>query len=303
MSGSGTAEPFWSSDPAESARIVDQIAEEVGLSGAIRQCLALDDPVFTGFVCPGILTNQMDIAVTIDRVSPVPLYHQLARQLKESIASGDIAKGAFLDNEIELAKSWQVSRPTVRRAIQDLVDDGLLVRRRGVGTQVVNDQVRRPFTLSSLFDDLAESGITPITRVITLGRAKPPRDVADALELPKRTEAIHLVRLRSVKSRPLAILANWLVADLVGEFDADELEERGMYDLLRERGIRPHYAVQRVGARAADADEAELLRLSVGDPLVTMRRVMQDDGGRPVEVGDHVYDAAHYSVEMSVVDS
>jgi DNA-binding GntR family transcriptional regulator len=83
-----------------------------------------------------------DLRPSLDRSSPVPLYHQLARDLKAAVADGRIATGSFLQNELELADRWQVSRPTVRRAIQELVDSGLLVRQRGVGTQVVNRESR-----------------------------------------------------------------------------------------------------------------------------------------------------------------
>jgi len=150
----------------------------------------------------------MELGVTLDRVSPVPLYHQLAHQLKDAVASGRLAKGAFLGNELQLADRWRVSRPTVRRAIQELVDDGLLVRRRGVGTQVVNDQVRRPFTLSSLYDDLAEAGRQPVTDVIELSRVAAPADVATALGLAPRAPVVRLVRRRSAGAQPLAILRN-----------------------------------------------------------------------------------------------
>jgi DNA-binding GntR family transcriptional regulator len=223
--------------------------------------------------------------------------------LKQSIADGTLPKGTFLGNELVLAEQWQVSRPTVRRAIQDLVDDGLLVRRRGVGTQVVNDQVRRPFTLTSLYEDLEASGRTPSTTVVELERVKAPADVAESLGVRAGTKVIHLVRLRSAGSQRLAVMQNWMPVAVAGDLTVDALEERGLYSLLRDRGIRPHYAVQRLGARAASDEEAELLGIAPGAPLVTMRRAMQDDTGMPVEVGDHAYDAAHYSVEMSVVES
>lgn len=245
----------------------------------------------------------MEIIVTLNRISPVPLYHQLAAQLKDAIAAGVLPKGTFLGNELVLAEQWQVSRPTVRRAIQDLVDDGLLVRRRGVGTQVVNDQVRRPFTLTSLYEDLVASGREPSTAVISIGRVKAPADVAESLGCKTGTRVVHVRRLRSAGSQPLAVMRNWLPVDIGGDLTLEALETQGLYALLRQRGIRPHYAVQRLGARAATDDEATLLGIKSGAPLVTMRRAMQDDTGRPVEVGDHVYDAAHYSVEMSVVES
>jgi len=245
----------------------------------------------------------MDLAVHLNRISPVPLYHQLAAQLKDAVANGVLPKGAFLDNELDLADRWQVSRPTVRRAIQELVDDGLLVRRRGVGTQVVNDQVRRPFTLSSLFDDLSAAGREPRTEVLELTTVAAPDDVAVSLDLPTGTEVVHVVRLRSAGDRRLAVIRNWLIRDIADGLTAEQLTSRGLYALLREQGVRPHYAHQRLGATAATADEAAALGLEPGAPLVTMHRVMQDDTGRVVEVADSVYDAAHYSVEMTVVET
>jgi len=245
----------------------------------------------------------LDLTVNLNRVSPVPLYHQLAHQLKDAVETGRLSKGDFLDNELVLADQWQVSRPTVRRAIQELVADGLLVRRRGVGTQVVNDQVRRPFTLSSLYEDLVEAGRRPTTTVLELGPVPAPADIADSLGLSIGDTVIHIVRRRAAGAQPLAVLRNWLIAGVADHLTAEQLETDGLYPLLRMRGVRPHYADQRLSAKAASQAEAEVLGIAPGSPLVTMRRVMRDDGGRPVEVGDHVYDAAHYSVELSVVAS
>jgi GntR family transcriptional regulator len=244
-----------------------------------------------------------DLVIHLNRVSPIPLYHQLARQLEAAVQSGQLAKGAFLENELDLADKWQVSRPTVRRAIQDLVDNGLLVRRRGVGTQVVNDQVRRPFKLTSLFDDLAASGRQPLTTVLTHERVAADVSVADALGLAVGTEVVHIERCRAAGTHRLAILRNWLIVEAAGEFSTEQLAESGLYALMRERSVRPHSATQRLGAVAASAADAAILGLSVGAPLVTMRRVMQDDTGRAVELGDHRYDAAHYSVELNVIES
>lgn len=104
---------------------------------------------------------------TLDRSSPVPLYYQLAQQLEAAIEHGVLAPGNLLGNEIDLSVRLGLSRPTVRQAIQSLVDKGLLVRRRGVGTQVVHSQVKRPLELSSLYDDLEAAG-----------RGRPPRSCA-----------------------------------------------------------------------------------------------------------------------------
>ncbi len=244
-----------------------------------------------------------DLPITLNRVSPVPLYHQLAQQLMAAVEDGRLPKGGFLDNEIELAERWQVSRPTVRKAIEDLVGAGVMVRRRGVGTQVVSDQVRRPFKLTSLFDDLAESGRHPITRVVQHETIAADADVAEALGIADGAPVVHIERTRAVGTTPLAVLRNWLIIDVAGSISPDDLGRTGLYALLRERGVRPHAATQRLGAVAADDRDASLLHVSIGAPLVTMRRVMSDDAGRIVELGDHRYDAAHYSVELNVLES
>jgi DNA-binding GntR family transcriptional regulator len=95
------------------------------------------------------------LTVELDRSSPVPLYYQLAQAIEAAIRDGELAPGDRFENELALAKRLTLSRPTTRRAIQELVDKGLLVRKRGVGTQVVQNPVHRRVELTSLFDDLA----------------------------------------------------------------------------------------------------------------------------------------------------
>ncbi|MFM7044009.1 MAG: GntR family transcriptional regulator [Ilumatobacteraceae bacterium] len=244
-----------------------------------------------------------DLDLTLDRTSPVPLYHQVAAQLRAAVHDGRVPRGSFLDNEIALAQQWHLSRPTVRRAIQDLVDAGLLVRRRGVGTQVVDDQVRRRFALSSLWDDLAAEGLEPTTAVIELSRVAADDECADALHVQPGDDVVQMVRVRAAGGQPLAVLRNWLIPEVASDLTVAHLTSRGLYDLLRERGVRPHLAFQRHGAKAADAWEAQQLGIEVGDPLVTMHRIMQDVTGRRVELTRTVYHAEHYEVETTVVEN
>lgn len=244
-----------------------------------------------------------ELVVTLSPSSPIPLYHQISDQLEAAIGSGALQKGEFLPSEIDLADSWGVSRPTVRRAIQELVDRGMLVRRRGVGTQVVTDQVRRRVRLSSLFDDLVAGGRHPTTRVLRCDTVRADDAVASQLEVEPGTPILVLERVRFAGGAPLAIMHNWLAIEGGADITTATLETTGLYDLLRRRGIQPRIARQVIGAKAASAEEAGILNLSPGAPLVTMHRVMQDHSGRSIEVGSHVYDAAHYSVETTVVGS
>jgi DNA-binding GntR family transcriptional regulator len=241
--------------------------------------------------------------ITLDRSSPMPLYFQLARELERAISDGRLVKGGFLENEIELASTWQLSRPTVRRAIQELVDSGLLVRQRGVGTQVVNDELRPRVRLRGLYDELLADGRHPTTTMIAHERVVADASISDALGLSRGSTVVHIERCRVADGRRIAILRNWLTVEAAGDITTEQLLGNGLYALLRARGVQPHYLLQRIGARTASPIDAALLDLPVGAPLLTTDQQMQDRSGTRVDIGEHVYDAMHYSVELPVVEN
>ncbi|GAA2262483.1 GntR family transcriptional regulator [Streptomyces atrovirens] len=246
----------------------------------------------------GPALSTLDFA--LDRGSPVPLYHQLAQQLEAAIEQGVLAPGNLLGNEVDLSVRLGLSRPTVRQAIQSLVDKGLLVRRRGVGTQVVHSQVRRPLELSSLYDDLETAGQGPTTRVIRNETVPAPADAAVALGLAEGAEVVLLERLRRTHGQPVALLCNYLPSGLLG-LDSARLEATGLYRMMRSAGVTLHSARQTVGARAATAAEAADLDEKEGAALLTMQRTAYDDTGRPVEYGTHVYRASRYSFDFQLL--
>ncbi|MBT2381330.1 MULTISPECIES: GntR family transcriptional regulator [unclassified Streptomyces] len=243
---------------------------------------------------------EQPLPLSVDRTSPVPLYFQLAQQLEAAVEQGRLTPGTLLGNEIELAARLGLSRPTVRQAIQSLVDKGLMVRRRGVGTQVVHSQVRRPLELSSLYDDLEAAGQRPATRVLRTTMEPATAEIAAALGVAEGTE-VHLVeRLRYAHDEPMALLRNHLPPDLLA-LTGRELESTGLYRMMRASGITLHSARQSVGARAATAGEARALDEEPGAPLLTMERTTYDDTGRAVEFGSHVYRASRYAFEFQLL--
>src|SRR4051812_19374934 len=108
----------------------------------------------------------VELVLDLDRSGPIPLYYQVASELEKAIQDGTLNPGARLENELALSQRLGLSRPTVRRAIQELVDKGLLVRRRGVGTQIVQGKVTRSVELTSLYEDLERAGQAPRTRLL-----------------------------------------------------------------------------------------------------------------------------------------
>ncbi|QKW10098.1 GntR family transcriptional regulator [Streptomyces sp. NA04227] len=240
------------------------------------------------------------LRLAVDRNSPVPLYFQLSRQLESAIAEGTLAAGSLLGNEIALAARLGLSRPTVRQAIQTLVDKGLLVRRRGVGTQVVQSTVRRPLELRSLYEDLAADGRGPTTRVLANAVVPAPPEAAAALGVAAGDPVRRIERLRYAHGEPLARLCNHLPVRLPG-LDDESLEAGGLYALLRAAGVTLHSARQRIGAHAASPEEAGLLAEETGAPLLTMERTAFDDTGRPVEFGVHQFRASRYCFDFQLL--
>jgi GntR family transcriptional regulator len=250
------------------------------------------------------VANQIPSAlagVRLNHSSPVPLYHQAAQALERAIEDERLPRGSKLDGELELAEQLGISRPTMRAALKQLVDKGLLIRRRGIGTIVATKPVRRAIALTSLYDDLKESGREPRTHVLNFEETPCPPEIAEHLGLGPTTPVLHFDRLRIADSHPIAHMRNFVPVGLLG-IEKEDLERTGLYDLFRESGITPHVATQRVGARKAGTEEAELLEIEPGDPVLTMTRTAYDTSGRPIEYGSHSYPAESYWLEMMLVE-
>jgi DNA-binding GntR family transcriptional regulator len=236
--------------------------------------------------------------IVIDRTSPVPLYFQLAQHFESAIRSGALKVGARMENEVQLAETLGVSRPTVRAAFLYLANKGLVVRKRGAGTLVANERIDRKIELTSLHDDLAASGRTPATRVIKAEVSQASDQVADALQLPERSLVMSLERVRLADGEPMALMHNYLPAGLV-QLNVELLEQHGLYELLRAAGIKLDSASQRMCAKNASASEARMLDETRGTALLTMERIAYDQVGQPVEFARHLYRASRYAFTTS----
>ena len=242
--------------------------------------------------------RQLD--VTLNRNSPIPLYHQLAISIEAAINSGQLAPGDRLENELSMTARLGLSRPTARQGIQELVKKGLLVRKRGVGTQVVRSQFRRTERLSSFNDDLTCAGRTPSTTLLAYEMGELEPEVAAALDGERVTEGnfTKIRRLRFSDGVPIAILTNYIPERM--HIDEAQVMERGLYACLNNVGARLKIAHQRISSRLMTPDEADLLDEPVPSACLTVERLTYDDLGQLVEIGRHVYPSSRYSVNSTL---
>lgn len=242
-------------------------------------------------------THQL--SVRIRRDSPVPLYHQVAEHLRALIDSGELAAGEQLPNEIELARRFALSRPTMRQALDELVRDGLISRRRGIGTVVTPQHFRRGAGLTSVFDDLLAAGRKPTTEVLALRLADGAHEVATAYGLAPGEQVLAIERLRRADGEPIVLMRNWLPARYAF-LDADDLAATGLYHIMRDHGDAPVTARKSISACAATPRQARLLDVHRGEPLLRVRHVGYDASGRVLDVGDHLYRGGDHAVEVVV---
>jgi GntR family transcriptional regulator len=262
--------------------------------------LSLRPDIVARMSTPHRALDKVLATFAVDRASPIPLWFQVSQHLERAIGSGSLPQGTLLENEIQLAARLGISRPTMRKAMEQLVDQGLVVRRRGIGTRVVQPKVRRPLELTSLHDDLASSGQKPATSVLLFEIIGANAEVASRLRIAEGDPVVHIERLRTAREQPIARMTNFLPADIVG-FDEAALEESGLYDLLGRSGVHLHSATQTVGARTATAAEARQLGEARGAALLTMERETLDEHGTTVEYASHLYAASRYSFEINLV--
>nr|WP_307844526.1 GntR family transcriptional regulator [Actinospica acidithermotolerans] len=243
----------------------------------------------------------VELFMDIDRASPVPLYFQLASRIEQAIGDGTLRPGARLENEIALGDRLGLSRPTVRRAIQELVAKGLLVRRRGLGTQVVQRPLTRKVELTSLYDDLQQGSRHPATELLSRAEIGADERIAEILSVEPGSPILHIRRLRSADEVPLAVLENFLPAEFV-DISAEDLRSRGLYQLLRARGTTMSVARQRIGARSATLEESKLLDIRARGPVLTMDRTAFSNNGKAIEYGHHCYRPDLYAFETTLVN-
>jgi DNA-binding GntR family transcriptional regulator len=175
-------------------------------------------------------------------------------------------------------------KPAVRKYsgpsdIKQVVDKGLLIRRRGIGTTVAPKPVRRAIALTSLYDDLKVSGREPKTHVLSLEEAPCPPEIVEQLGLGSTAPVLRLDRLRIAGSGPIALMHNVMPVGLL-EIEREDLERTGLYDLFRQSGITPYVTTQRVGVRKAGTEEAEWLEIEPGDTVLAVARTAYDTSGR-----------------------
>ena len=237
---------------------------------------------------------------TLDADDPAPLYLQLQRAIRDAIDGGKIRAEQALPAERELAAQLSVSRITVRKALDGLVNDGLLIRRQGAGTFVAGRVEKQFAKLTSFSEDMLSRGRTPSSEWTLKAKGAVTPDEALKLGLSPGAPVYRFNRIRFADAMPMALEQSTIAGDCLPNLEAVDVS---LYAALEANGSRPVRALQRLRAVLFNAEQAQLLHVDIGAPgLFIERRGFLEDG-RTVETTHSWYrgDAYDFVAELNAL--
>lgn len=236
----------------------------------------------------------------IDHSSPVPLHYQVEELLRKIIELPEYKNGGFLPKEVELAKRLGISRNTIRQATNKLEYEGLLVRKKGVGTKVSENTVTTSLdSWHSFTQEMSEKGVVFVNFRIETNWIKADAKLAAFMQIPEDTEVLCLVRLRGFEDGPFVYFESYFHPriGLTGKEDFI----RPLYDIIEhDYHVVPVLSREKIRAKSASAITAKRLKIRSGDPILVRERFVFDPGNRPIEynIGFYIAEKFTYTIDI-----
>lgn len=236
----------------------------------------------------------------IDHQSPVPLHFQVEELLRKIIELPEYKNGGFLPKEVELAKRLGISRNTIRQATNKLEYEGLLTRKKGVGTKVAENTVTTSLdSWHSFTQEMSEKGVVFVNFRIETKWVKADARLAAFMQIPEETEVLCLVRLRGFEDGPFVYFESYFHPriGLTGKEDF----ARPLYDIIeQDYHVVPVLSREKIRAKSASANSAKRLKIRNGDPVLVRERFVFDPGNRPIEynIGFYIAEKFTYSIDI-----
>lgn len=225
----------------------------------------------------------------------------IAHDLRERLALGEFGAVGAMDSEAQLCARYAVSRPTVRKALELLREEGLVESRHGAGWFVTGSAFHQRLAIGTFrhaSSAVADAGKSIERRVVEFGFRPAPLSLATALATDEGTDLLHSRSVRTVDGEGLDVVREWVPASLGGSISRDAATAPGIWETLSRQGQRIVTVRQTVTAGLASESDAELLHVAAGDPLLLVRRVAIGPDGSPIALSDHRYLAQRFALEV-----
>ena len=236
----------------------------------------------------------------LDQDSPDPLWRQAADLIMHQISTGKLANGGRLPAERDLLTQLSISRVTLRRALQSLVEDGVLTASHGRGWYIAGDVPKEfPNTLESFSETAARLGLVPSSDVLRAEAAPATLDEAEELSIAPGSTLFHLDRIRRLDDVPVAVDSSFFPVALKPDLKGVDFRTASLFQLLLSSGVDLARGETTIEAHAADAELAGHLGIDVGKPILVMRQNIVDTAGRPLLCSTVQYVGDRYRLRTS----
>jgi GntR family transcriptional regulator len=245
----------------------------------------------------------MDYNHSIKFDSHIPYYIQLMDLLKEKILHKSWLPGEQIPAEQDLCETYGISRTVVRQALRELELEGVIIRRKGKGTFISEPKINEGLIqkLTGFYQDMVERGLNPVTRVLHQNVVRANEKVARFLNIPPETQVIDIERLRFINDEPIQLVTTYIPYHIYPPLATVDLTNRSLYEFLEKEGgiflTRGHRYIEAV---LASANEAALLGIERGAPLLMLDSVSYTDNNLPIEYYHalHRGDRSRFEVDL-----
>ncbi|WP_026672331.1 GntR family transcriptional regulator [Alkalihalobacterium bogoriense] len=241
----------------------------------------------------------------IDKNSPLPIYYQLENKIREMIDSEELKPGDTLPSERDLSEKYDISRMTVRHAINNLVHEGYLYRQKGKGTFVSQKKFEQNLHgLTSFTEDMKLRGLKPGNKLLNFNTIAANEHVAKKLAISPGDLVYKIQRVRLADDNPIAIETNYISTDLLPDLTTETMAtilSGSLYDYAESKlNLKIENAQQIIEASVANDFEIEHLHLEDGDPILLIERNSQLSNGTPFEFVKSAYRADQYKFIIDI---
>lgn len=236
----------------------------------------------------------------LDKASFIPLYFQIQQDLTHKIDSGALQEGEALPSEEELSRIHRVSRMTARQALQGLKHNGYAYSERGRGTFVRRPKLEKNMLhLQGFTEEIREQGRNPTSLVLERNISPADAELQEKLQLRSDEEVLSLLRVRLADNQPVALDLSLLPLLRMPELRDLDFSSHSIYGAMRQlHGIRLSWADETIEAIAASSEEAEILQIKRGSPILSIRRIVYSANKVPVEVAWTRYPGGKYRASI-----
>lgn len=233
---------------------------------------------------------------------PSPKYLEIQNLLLQRIKNGDYQEGQLIPKEVDLAEQLNVSRPTVRHAIRNLVQAGYLERRKKRGTIVTQTKIKQQFThvIESYNTEIQNNGLVAKTQVLNFSTEKASDEVAEALTINPNTEVYKLVRLRSADNKPVVFVVTYLPIAQLSDLQKIDFTHHSLYSELAKAGLEITHVSRKIEVHPATEEEAQLLETDIKAPIFYFHTIGFTKDHRALEYSIASYrgDLNYFMVEI-----